>query len=102
MDHMPRRQLVSLGDFGFTSFAPMEISAFRNKLMTCRAMNRTINTATAQKGTVGSIDNGIYFQHGDIGFDRCEIGFHRLLGFGVFSLMSLAFSMASDCSRPAG
>ena len=48
MDHMPRRQPISLGDLGVAGLAAMKRAAFGQKVRPRRAMDRTIDTAPAE------------------------------------------------------
>jgi hypothetical protein len=49
MNHMPRRQTVTPGDFGAAGLAAMQRAAFGQQLRPGRAMDRTIDAATAEQ-----------------------------------------------------
>jgi hypothetical protein len=49
VNHMPRRQPISFGDFGVASLAAMKRAAFGEKFGTGRAMDRTIDTAATEQ-----------------------------------------------------
>jgi hypothetical protein len=59
MNHVPRRQPVSQGDFGVAGLAAMEGTAFREKLGPRRAMDRAIDAAPAEQGRIGGVDDGV-------------------------------------------
>jgi hypothetical protein len=48
MNHMPRRQPITLGDFGPASLAAMERAAFGEKLRSRGAVDRAVHAAAAQ------------------------------------------------------
>jgi hypothetical protein len=49
MNHMARRQTVTPGDFGVAGLAAMQRAAFGQQLRPGRAMDRTIDAATAEQ-----------------------------------------------------
>ena len=49
MNHMPRRQPISVGDLGAAGLAAMECAAFGKKFGPGRAMDRPIDAATAEQ-----------------------------------------------------
>jgi hypothetical protein len=59
MNHMPRRQPISQGDFGAAGLAAMERAAFGEKLGAGRAVDRTIDAAAAQQRGVCGVDDGV-------------------------------------------
>jgi hypothetical protein len=59
MNHMPRRQPISAGDFGFAGRAALKRAAFRQQLRACGAMDRAIDTAPAKQGCVRGVDDGV-------------------------------------------
>jgi hypothetical protein len=48
MDHMPRRQTVTLSDFGVSGGAAVKLTAFGQQFRPSSPMNRAVDTATAQ------------------------------------------------------
>ena len=72
MDHMPRRQSITFGDFGAAGRAAMEGAAFGEKLRPGRAMDRAIDAASTQQRRIGSVDDGVNAQGGDVGDDDLE------------------------------
>ncbi len=69
MNDMFRRELVSLGDLCVTSLATVEHAALRDQLRAGRPMNRTIHASPTEQAGVGSIDDGVAVQRGDVGTD---------------------------------
>lgn len=59
VNHMPRRQPISQGDFGAAGLATMERAAFGEKLRPRRAMDRAIDAAANEQGRIGSVDDGV-------------------------------------------
>ena len=59
MNHMPRRQPISLGDFGAAGLAAMERTALGQKLRPGRPMDRAIDAATSEQGHVRGVDDGV-------------------------------------------
>ena len=62
-------QVISLGDLGFPRLAAVKRPAFLQQIRAGSTVDRAVHTATAQKGRVGGIDDGIHFGSGDIPFD---------------------------------
>jgi hypothetical protein len=67
MNDMPRRQAVAFGDFGAAGLAAIERAAFGQQFGSRRAMDRTIDAATAEQRRVGGVDDGVNAQRRDIG-----------------------------------
>lgn len=67
MDHMPGRQFISLGDLGLPRGTAADGAALLHEFRTSGAVNGAVNTATAEKGRIGGVDNGINFKGGDVG-----------------------------------
>jgi hypothetical protein len=67
MNHMPCRQTVTFGDFGVAGLAAMEGAALGQQFGAGRAMDRTIDAATAEQRRVGGVDDGVNAQRRDIG-----------------------------------
>ena len=49
MNHMPRRQPISVGDLGAAGLAAIQGAAFQEKFGPGRAMDRPIDAATAEQ-----------------------------------------------------
>ena len=56
---MPRRQLISQGDFGVAGLAAMERAAFGQQFGAGRAMNRAIDAAATEQGRIRGVDDGV-------------------------------------------
>ena len=67
MDHMPRRQEISLGDLGIAGFAAVERAAFGQQLGPGCIMDRAINAAPAEQRQIRRVDDGVNAQRGDVG-----------------------------------
>ena len=105
MNHMPRRQPVSPGDFGAAGLAAMERAAFGEQLGPRRAMDRAIDAAPAEQGRVGGVDDGVNAQGCDIGDDdfetcRAELA-RRQAQAEAAALTTTPLSANSCCSSPA-
>jgi hypothetical protein len=72
MNYMPCRQTVTFGDFGAAGLAAIQRAAFGQQLGSGRAMDRTVDAATAEQRGVRSVDDGVNAQGGDIGDDDFE------------------------------
>jgi hypothetical protein len=59
MDHVLGREPIAIRDFGAAGLAAMERAAFGKKLWPGRAMDRTIDTAAAEQGSVRRVDDGV-------------------------------------------
>jgi hypothetical protein len=105
MNHMPRRQLISLGDFGAASFAAMEGAAFRQKLWPGRTVDRAVHAATAEQRTVRSVDDGVNAEGCNVGDDdfqprRADLARGQTQAVaGALTVTPL--SARSCCSSPA-
>ena len=62
MDHMPRRQPITSGDFGVAGLAAVERAAFSQQLGPGRAMDRAVHPTAAKQRRVGGVDDGINAQ----------------------------------------
>jgi hypothetical protein len=69
MNHMPRRQSITFGDFGVAGLAAMERAAFGQQFGAGRAMDRAIDAATAEQRGIRSVDDGVNAQGRDVGDD---------------------------------
>jgi hypothetical protein len=69
MNDMPRRQMITPGDFGAAGLAAMEGAAFGQQFRPGRTMDRTIDTATAEQRRIRRVDDRVNAQGRDIGDD---------------------------------
>jgi hypothetical protein len=69
MDHMPRRQTITLGDFRAAGLAAMERAAFGQQIRPGGAMDRAIDAATAEQRRVRGVDDGVNAQRRNVGDD---------------------------------
>jgi hypothetical protein len=72
MNHMSRRQPIGLGDFGVTGLAATEGATLGEKLRPGRAMDCTIDAATAEQRRVRGVDDGVNAERCDVGDDDFE------------------------------
>lgn len=69
---MARRQPVALRDPGVAGSAAAEPAALGQKIGPRRAMDRTIDAATAEQRLVSRVDDGVDAQRRDVGDDDLE------------------------------
>jgi hypothetical protein len=69
---MANRQTVSEGDFGIACGAAAKGAAFGEQVRAGGPMNRAIHATTAKKRLIGSVDDGIHAERGDIGNDDVQ------------------------------
>jgi hypothetical protein len=105
MDHMPRRQPITPGDFGAAGFAAAERAAFCQQLRSRRAVDGAIDATAAEQRRVGGVDNGIDAQAGDVGDDdfqprRAELA-RRPVQAEAAALTATPLSAKSCCNSPA-
>ena len=67
------RKLMAGGDSGITRVATAKLSAFFEKSFTSRAMYRSIDAASAQERGIGSIDDRIHLQPGNVGIEDFDL-----------------------------
>jgi hypothetical protein len=67
MNDMPRRQMITPRDFRAAGLAATERAAFGQQLRPRRAMDRTIDTATAEQRRIRGVDDGVNAQGRDVG-----------------------------------
>ena len=105
VNHIPGRQPVSLGDFGFAGNAAIKRAAFGKQFRTGATMDGAVDTAPAEQRGIRGIDNGVNAQTGDIGNNNFQ---PRLAdqACGVAqaeaaALTVMPFSAKSCCNSPA-
>jgi hypothetical protein len=59
VNHVPRRQLVTLGDFGVAGLAAMEHAAFGEKPGPGGAVDGAIDATAAEQRGIGGVDDGV-------------------------------------------
>jgi hypothetical protein len=59
MNHMPRRQPITPGDFGVAGCTAMEGAAFRQQLWPGRTVDRTIHAAATEQRRIRGVDDGV-------------------------------------------
>src|SRR6266852_6443430 len=72
MNHMPRRQPITVGDFGVAGLAAMEHAAFGKKFGPGRAMDGAIDAAAAQHRRVRSVHDRVNAERRDVGGDDLQ------------------------------
>lgn len=70
VNHLAAGQAVCIGDFGAARGAAVELAAFFEKARACGAVDSTVDAAAAEEGVVGSVDNGIDSEGGDVSADE--------------------------------
>ena len=73
VDDKTRRQIVSASEFRFAGLATAKCLTFRKKLRSRSAMNCTVNSAAAQQGRVGRVDNCVDIEPGDVAVDDVDL-----------------------------
>jgi hypothetical protein len=76
MDYVFGRQPITFGDFSISGLAAVQKAAFKEEIRPGRAVNRSIDTATAEQRRVRSINDGVDRQCGDIGTKGPEFRRH--------------------------
>jgi hypothetical protein len=76
MDDESGGQIITLGEFCRSGRTAAQPAAFLDKLRTGGTVDGTIDTAPAQQGRVGGIDDGIESKNGDVANDDAH-PFHR-------------------------
>src|SRR5258708_16327518 len=72
MNHMPRRQTITFGDFGAAGLTAIQGAALREKLRPGGAMDRSIHAATAEQRIVRGVDDSVNAQARDVGDDDLQ------------------------------
>jgi hypothetical protein len=67
MNHMPRRQPITPGDFCLAGRAAVETAALGQQFGTGRAMDSAIHATAAEQRRIGRVDDGVNAQRGDVG-----------------------------------
>src|SRR5882762_8059822 len=104
MNHMPRRQPITVGDFGVAGLAAMEGAAFGEKFGPGRAMDGAIDAA-AQQRRVRSVHDRVNAQRRDVGDDnfqpRCADLARRQAQAEAAALIATPLSASNCCNSPA-
>lgn len=69
VNHMAGRKVITGGEPSFSRRAATELAAFFEQLRSGRSMDGAVHAAASQKALVGSIDNCINFQSGNVSLD---------------------------------
>ncbi len=77
MNNIFCRQIIALGNFGFTGFATAKFFAFFQQFRPGRTMNRQIHPAAAGHFFIGGINNRLHLQFCYIPF--YSFNFHSYL-----------------------
>ena len=105
MNHEPRRQPITPGDFGVAGVAAMEGAAFRQQLWAGRSVDRAVHTAATEQRLVRGVDDGVNAECrnvGDDGFQPRRADLARAQVQAVAgALMVTPLSASSCCSSPA-
>lgn len=70
-------EIVTLGEFGVAGLAAAEAAALLEQAGAGGAMNGAIYAASAEKGTVGGIDDGVDVLFGDVALNDKDFTGHR-------------------------
>jgi hypothetical protein len=105
VNHMPRRQPITPGDFGIAGCAAMECAAFRQQFRPGRTMDCTVHAAAAEQRTVRGVDDGVNAQRCSIGdgdFEPRRTDLARAQAQAVAGALRVTpLSAKSCCSSPA-
>ena len=69
MNHMPCRQPITPGNFGAAGLAPIQGTAFGEKLRSSRAMDGAIDAPAAEQRGIPGVDDGVNAKRRDVGDD---------------------------------
>jgi hypothetical protein len=69
MNHVPRRQPITAGDFGVAGFATAERAAFGDKPWSRGAMDCTIDAAAAEQRRIRRVHDRVNVERRDVGDD---------------------------------
>ncbi|KAI6773666.1 hypothetical protein HG531_000515 [Fusarium graminearum] len=72
VDDMLGRKFVSLGDDSITGVDGAESSRLLDQVRSCSAVNGAVDTAAAAEGLVGSVDDGVDTEFGDVSSDQTD------------------------------
>ena len=105
VNHMPRRQPITLGDLGVAGLAAMQRAAFGQQFRPGRAMDRAIDAAAAEQRGVRRVDDGVNAQRRDVGNDdfqprRAELARGKAQAEAA-ALTVTPLSANSCCNSPA-
>jgi len=104
VDHMPRGQAKASGDLGITGRAAAKRLARSQQFRPRRAMDRPVNAAPAQKRGIGSVDDSVNAERGDVGnndFQLRAANPARQHDQAAEAPTAMPLSAKSCCSSPA-
>jgi len=101
MDHMPRRQRISIGDLGVAGGAAIEAAARGEQVRTCGAMDRAVDSAAAEQRAIGGIDDRVERERRDVGDDDLKRRRADLACEGAQAAALMPLSVNSFCNSPA-
>ena len=105
MNHMPRRQPITVGDFGVAGLAAMERAAFGKKLGPGRTMDGAIDPAAAQQRRVRSVHDRVNAERRNVGDDnlqpRCADLARGRVQAEAAALIATPLSASNCCNSPA-
>ena len=104
MDHIPRRQPITVGDFGVPRLAPAERTTLREKLRSGGPMDCAIHAAATTKRSVGRVDDRVNAQCRDVGdkdFEPRLAELARSRTQAETGALTTPLSARSCCSSPA-
>src|SRR5205823_6125827 len=79
MQHVARRQAPAAGRLDVAGFAAAQLAALLEDRRASRAMNRSVDAATAEERGVRGVDDRVDFLHGDVAEDELD---HAYAGRG--------------------
>ena len=105
MNHMPCRQPITSGNFGAAGLAPIQGTAFGEKLRSSRAMDGAIDAPAAEQRGIPGVDDGVNAKRRDVGDDdfqprRADLAC-RPIQAEAAALIVTPLSANSCCSSPA-
>jgi hypothetical protein len=105
MNHIPRRQPITAGDFGVAGFAAAERAAFGEELRSRGAMDCTIDAAAAEQRRIRRIRDRVNAKRRDVGDDDFQprrAGQARIRAQAEAAALTVTpLSASSCCSSPA-
>lgn len=101
VDHMARRQPVTAGDLGIAGVATAERAAFGKQFGAGSAMDGAVDTAAAEQGCIGGVDDRVDGERGDVGNDDLTGRRADLADKGAQAAALMPLSVNSFCNSPA-